>query len=212
MFEETHAFVLKKAIKLAKPKKMKGNKIFAERGVVSTDKHLNAVHHFYHPEKERGLAFFGNAKKRGIDCYNEAVGLYAKGKKKQAFILLGSSLHYLMDIAVPVHTKLIVHAFSTDDLEIYLQKNINKIKINAKIVNKKNASDYFIELARLSSKLETKNNNILISAKFKLFGKKERLNEKILKQQSEKVLSYAVSYSAGLIRRFEKEITSQTTC
>lgn len=212
MFEEDHAYILKKAIKLAKPLNMKGYERFAEKGVVSTDKYFGVVHHFYNPKKNRGAAFLGNAKKRGVANYNQAVRLYGKGKKKQAFNLLGSALHYLMDLAIPAHTKLIMHPFSTDDLELYIQKNIKKIKIKAKPIRKNKIEDYFIELAKLSSRFKTEKNNVLISIKFKILGGKKRLNPKILKKQAAKVVSYAISYSAGLIKRFEEESAPKTTC
>lgn len=108
-----------------------------------------------------------------------------------------------MDTTVPAHTIFVIHPFSTDDLERYMLAN--PAKINAKPVEKELGS-YFTDAANESRKMKIMPNSFWISLKFKYFHKKEELDEKELKRQAKIVASRAVSYSAGLIKLFYKEI------
>ncbi|MFH0797983.1 MAG: zinc dependent phospholipase C family protein [Candidatus Woesearchaeota archaeon] len=201
MLEKAHIIVLNAALNIVKDKEMEEYKECLIKGVLSPDKHFKAVHHFYNPDAKRGLRPFGNAKERGVKSFKKALETYNKEKNK-SYTLLGNSLHYLADLAVPSHSKLIVHLFNTDDLEIYLEKVIGKIKIGKRIIKRKRIEDYFVEVARLSSKLNTEKNSTIISLKFKMTKQKKVLPEKELKKQSAKITNVAVAYSAGLMKSF----------
>lgn len=206
MFEETHEFVLKKALGLFSTKELKEYKKEIMKGIINPDKYGRVVHHFYNPKTDKGIFPFSNAKKRGIRSFKKAVELYKKGKIKKAYFQLGSSLHYLTDLAILAHTIPVIHPLSTDDLEIFLKENTQKISKDIKITNKIKLDDYFIELAKKSRQLEAKKNSILISIKYKITKKKDKLSERKLKEQSKEVISLAISYTAGLLKFFTEEI------
>jgi len=201
MLEKAHRTILNAALKIVKDKEMEEYKEYLIKGVLSPDKHFKAVHHFYNPEANHGLRPFGNACARGIKSFKKALEIYNKDKRK-SYALIGNSLHYLADLAVPAHSKLIVHMFNTDDVEIYLERAIRKIKIENGIIKIRRIEDYFLEIARQSSKLTTEKNGIIISLKFKMTKQKKILPETELKRQSAKATNMAVAYSAGLIKSF----------
>lgn len=205
MFEETHAYVLEEAIKLLKFDELESYSKQLIDGVMSPDAYYRVVSHFYNPETGKGILFCGNAKDKGIKAYEKAVKCYKKGNKKKAYFLLGRALHFLMDTTMPAHTAFVIHPFSTDDLEIYLLKNPVK-KINAKPVEKKLES-YFTDAAKESRKMKVMPNSLLISLRFKYFGKKQKLDKKELEKQAGIVIPRAVSYSAGLMKKFCKNIS-----
>ncbi|MFA5887915.1 MAG: zinc dependent phospholipase C family protein [Candidatus Nanoarchaeia archaeon] len=200
MFEETHVKILEQALNLLNFNELKSYKNQLIEGVVRPDTYYRVVSHFYNPETGKGIFFFGNAKDKGIKAYKKAVKCYKKGDKQKAYFLLGRSLHFLMDTTMPAHTIPAIHPFSPDDLELYLLNNPIQAT-NAAIVDKEIES-YFIDAAKESRKMKTIPNGFFISLKFKYFGKSQKLSEEELKSQAEKVISLAVSYSAGIIKKF----------
>ena len=126
--------------------------------------------HFYNPTTGNGLdrgwllGLLGNALRRGVWRFNQAVKSYHLGDFKKAHNKLGRSLHYLDDLSIPAHARAIPHA-SRDGLEMWLEKEVsnnlvegeyNGLLINGvvEITRKENVRDYFHDLAVESAKHE----------------------------------------------------------
>jgi hypothetical protein len=167
-------------------------------------------YHFYDPYYKKGLWFFGNAKKVGMNFYNLALSNYLNGSYILSSYFLGLSIHILSDLSIPAHVRRITHY--TDDHEEFLEKNFNKLKFKSPtLVKKNNAEDYFEDLAIVTYDFQIINSSFFrdVFRKY-LYGKKAYLlDEKILMKQSREILYLSSSYILGLLSLFQKTIAEK---
>lgn len=207
MDEETHIFILNEVWK-----KLDGTGSLVKeeviKGMIDADNpHYKLLSHWYNPKTKKGLHFFSNAKNKGIKAFNSALKEYNLGHFRKASSLLGLAIHLLSDLAIPAHSKLMVHIFDCNDLENYLKQNIGRIKFkNPHLIRKKKIDDYFEDLAKFSNKMECEPHSWLIGIRYKLFGtKRKKLKQEILRKQAPPVLYMSISYVVGMVDLFVRK-------
>lgn len=204
MDEETHIFILNKAWKNLDDTGFLVKEEIIQGMIDADNPHYKLLSHWYNPETKKGLHFFSNAKKKGIKAFNSALKEYKLGNFKKSSSLLGLAVHLLSDLAVPAHSKLMVHIFDCNDLENYLKQKVGRIKFKTpNLIRKKKIDDYFEDLAKFSNKMECEPHSWLIGIRYKLFGtKRKNLKPEILRKQAPLVLYMSISYVMGMIDLF----------
>ncbi|MDQ5983809.1 MAG: Phospholipase C [Eubacteriales bacterium SKADARSKE-1] len=102
--------------------------------------------HFYNPATEKN--FIGeddSALSRFTDHYNQAVDLYKKGRKNEAFEQLARSVHFLEDMNTPVHTNNQSFLDSAIDvlLHVTFEKKCVKLQSRVESIMLKREFDYY---------------------------------------------------------------------
>ena len=173
------------------------------------DFQILGLDHFYHPNLKVGYSrFFGNAKKKGLFLFNKAFAVYKQKQFHKAFYLLGRSTHYLMDIASPSHTKLIMH-FAEDDFEMYVEENIHqfKFKIRSTLIRPMQPEDCFEKLARKSHQIPYIKRNYWIKSIVRIFKKVHQPDpDKTLDKSSRKIIKQTLIYTIALLNAFNRKI------
>ncbi|MCQ4923823.1 zinc dependent phospholipase C family protein [Tissierella carlieri] len=76
------------------------------QGAVWADQDFKSSNHFYNPYRKRGLYGRKSAMDLGIDYYQEALGLWAKGEFNKSLFYLGATLHIIQDMTIPQHANI----------------------------------------------------------------------------------------------------------
>lgn len=161
--------------------------------------------HFYNPNLDQGqfLNIFGNAKQRGVDCYNKAEKYFAQHNFEKAFTELGRSLHFLQDLASPSHVHVHSHYLLSDGFEKYVEDNLESIDLRIPgIPTGYKPADFFYLLAKETIHFEAESINNLSGKILYSVGKRKKLPKETLREQSEILIPMAISYSAGLLYFF----------
>lgn len=195
MDQKEHVFITMKALTLIQ---RTGN-LYLLKGVIEADKRRRLLHHFSN-----------KAKVKGIKLYKDAIKLYKSGDRDKAYFNLGYSLHLLQDLAIPAHSKGILHLWNTDDLEIYMRNNFDNLEYEIiRPLKGINVEDFFRNMSGISCLFPCKKNGFYVSIIFKLFGSKPKLPQFELKTQAEGLLPLAISHTAGLLNLFYKEVKDE---
>ena len=213
MLPETHKFIIQHALDFKK-RRFRKYRHLIEAGCANEDNlrfsledfQLFGFDHFYHPDLKSGYSrFAGNAKKKGLFLFNKSLKLYKEGKFEQAFLTLGRSTHYLMDLASPAHTKLIFHLID-DDFENYTDNHIHKFsfKIRSRLIRPFTPKSCFQGLARKSQRTSYKKKNNMISIFFR------QKPDKNLDKMSRELVKLSIIYTIALLNAFNRRIIKYT--
>ena len=227
MYGRTHKFVMNNAINIISKntpnpelkKEILKYKYMMQRGNIEEDRicKLKALKvpipalgmsHFYHPHLKRGqfFGFVGNAKNVGIKRYNKAINYYLIGDLESAYFNLGGALHFIADLATPVHIHLEQHAYF-DRFERYLNNNFERIKVrDARIVKHKKIEDYYHNIAIIAFTCQADSSLNLFRWLPYFTGDKKRLTKAEIHKQAEFLLPLTISYTAGLLEHFFEDI------
>ncbi len=172
---------------------------------------VSAARHYFNPFSKKGYSVFRSARDNAKVKFEEAISLYRKGKKEAAFYRIGEVLHHIADMAVPAHTHVSSHPLDSDDLEQYLEKNIDAVKKEIKLEDirpaiKKKLDVFFHKLARKSYHQGIYGNSFWKAFKYKFFDKKKTLSPEELKSQAKRMVPEAIKHSMGIMVLFYKKL------
>lgn len=211
MMDKTHCMVVEEAINRINYKELNKHKKIIIKACMKTDWpkifkiNINGKNHFYNPYTKKGFFIFKNAKDKAIESYYKAISSY-NINKKESFVFLGKSLHYLADLATPAHTKIASHFFNTDNFENFVEENLGKLNFRKFKVNfADKIENYFEKLAKISCKFNVVEKGFFKGLKECLFGIKN-MNYKELEEQAKVLVPMAVSYSIVLLKKFYIDI------
>lgn len=218
MEKDTHAFIIKEAVRLLKIRELKQNQDsiikgnnYADLPVIKINGiryTLGARNHFYNPETKKGFPLGVNAKSHGEKHFEKALNFYKEKKKERSFKHLGIACHLIADLSCPSHTYSKIPPPGEDELEAYIENTLSNIEIRKLNLIKNDNLTHFEDISRISHIYKTgKAYSIMEFLTTNHFLKKNKyLTPSDLEEQTSILLPLAIEYTASLMDYFYTKI------